>query len=187
MEWKYSRSGQGAPQLGCFLMFDWNNLWLLAPCAYTTAIDLSCTLVSAAIVTTYIKVLVTIQQGSGGTYALTPWCLVYNALLLAKGILLANFLCMTMFTCWTAAVFLLDFANWLLLLAVGWIMTKICIRLIGSGGRSRVTNWTFWTNQSCSSFVEVILFTKCFDMVNLSSHDRYNYCAAHVVISVPKE
>ena len=53
-----------------------------------------------------------------------------------------DFLRMAMFTCWTAAVFLLAFANWPLLLAVSLTMTKIR-RLIGSGGHSRGANWTF--------------------------------------------
>ena len=50
-----------------------------------------------------------------------------------------------MLICLTAAVSMLAFANWPLLLEVGRTMTKICRLIIGSGSLSKATNCCFWT------------------------------------------
>ena len=93
-----------------------------------------------------------------------------QSLCFTNSILPTDFLCM--FICWTAAIFLLTFANWPFSLVVGQTMTKVC-ELIGNGSFLRATNWYFsmglhckWISEhSCSSFGEVILSTKSFEIV----------------------
>ena len=72
--------------------------------------------------------------------------ILVHSLLLAKGILPVDFLRMPI--CWTAAVFLLVFANWPLSLAVARALTKTG-RLIGGGSLSKATNWSFWKGRQC--------------------------------------